>query len=318
MALIRCPIHKIPYNEDNPRGCPVCAQEKDARGQPSLMQELARVSKSGRRPSGTTKAAPPVKQPEKRRTTESAWPVTPPPRKPEIEESVLGRAFRAAREHRNISVGAGAILVFSIGLITTSGPRYVEQIHPAPFTGTPRPLPIEANASVRTVFSMLGTQLPSVNPDAPQLARYSYGADFSVDALNGIVYAITFSVTNRSWHGLRVGVPQLTAEGALARLGRPTEPAAPYLPDAQVIEDYRVYPSIEARPRRGLVAEVRPPNGCYDVIVDLQPRAHGVLIDEDRRWAVVGRPDDPFEWVSTRVRVVSRSLSGPYADGIAC
>jgi len=29
MALIRCPKHGVPFNDDNPRGCPACALEKE-------------------------------------------------------------------------------------------------------------------------------------------------------------------------------------------------------------------------------------------------------------------------------------------------
>ena len=65
------------------------------------------------------------------------------------------------------------------------------------------------------------------------------------------------------------------------------------------------------------MAEVRPPNGCYDVVVDIQPRAAGLLVDRDRRYAVIGPPAAQFEWVATRVRVINRAVAGP-AGSAAC
>ena len=79
-----------------------------------------------------------------------------------------------------------------------------------------------------------------------------------------------------------------------------------------------MYPSLDERPVRTLRAEVRPPNGCLDVLVDLQPRAIGVLLDGDDRYAVVGRGEPTLDWVVTRIRVVSRAIRGPYAAGVAC
>ncbi len=52
--------------------------------------------------------------------------------------------------------------------------------------------------------------------------------------------------------------------------------------------------------------------------VDLQPRAVGILIDGERRYAVVGRGDVSLDWVTTGVRVINRSIRGPFAEGIAC
>src|SRR5262249_58433835 len=53
MALVRCPIHKIPYNDENPRGCPACALEKEGGGEAQVMQELARAVQGPRRTTGT-------------------------------------------------------------------------------------------------------------------------------------------------------------------------------------------------------------------------------------------------------------------------
>jgi hypothetical protein len=220
---------------------------------------------------------------------------------------------------RGLAIGAGIIVVLAVTLYLTTRPRFVAQAHPAAAVDQDvRPLPIEPGAPVTMVFALLGTQAPRPVPDEPRLARYSYGTDLEVDVINEAVYAVTFSVPNRSWRGLRAGVPEQTARGTLALLGTPEEvtrgsPATPELRGS-----YLVYPSLEQRPRRTLRAEVRPPNGCFDVLVDLQPRAAGLLLQEGNRYAVVGRGEEPLEWAITRVRVVDRSVSGPYADGPAC
>jgi hypothetical protein len=108
-----------------------------------------------------------------------------------------------------------------------------------------------------------------------------------------------------------------TAEGTIALLGSP-ERVSSANPRSQVIDGYVTFTSLDTRPVRTLRAEVRPPNGCYDVLVDLRPRAIGVLKDGDVRYAVVGREGDAFDWVVTQIRAVSRSRRGPYAGATAC
>src|SRR3990172_5198930 len=251
MALIRCPKHGVPFNDDNPRGCPACALEKEGGEQAQVMRELARASQVTRRP-----GAPPSTPPEQ-------------------------------------------------------APR------PAPLTGGVLPLPIEPGASLSTVFGVLGVQPPRPSPEGRPLERYSYGTDVNIDALNGVPYIISILVPNRSWRGLRVGIPQQEAEGALALLGPPLAAAPPFMPPAGTLKGLVVYPSLEGRPNRPLKAEVRPPNGCYDVVVDIQPRAAGVLVDRDRRYAVIGPPEAQPEGVATRIQVISRAVEGP-AGPAAC
>jgi hypothetical protein len=53
-------------------------------------------------------------------------------------------------------------------------------------------------------------------------------------------------------------------------------------------------------------------------VVDLQPRALGIVRRGDRTFAAVARAGAAFEWVVTRIRVISRTISGPYAPGTAC
>jgi hypothetical protein len=180
-----------------------------------------------------------------------------------------------------------------------------------------RPLAVNPNTPIQVVFTALGNKPPRPNPDSPRTARYSYGADLKVDAINGLVYAITLRIPNRSWRGLYAGMDQQKAEGTLARLGTPREEGSTD-PPARVISDYVTYPSLEDRPKRTLRAEVRPPNGCFDVIVDLQPQAIGLLQDGEERFAVVARVGDAYRWVVTQIRVVSRSMTGPYAAGPSC
>jgi len=332
MALVRCPEHKIPYNDENPRGCPACAREKEGGGRAAVMRELARAQRSPRRPSRAEDPPPAPTPPEaptratrpsQRRSKSTAakaspFIVTPPPKPPVVEEHALRRLWRRATRRRSMVIGGLAVVALSALWWYSSGPRFVAGANPPDVTGETRPLPIQPNTPVAIVFAALGTQPPKSNPDSPRLARYTYGTDLTIDALNSVVYAITLRIPNRTWQGLRVSMPERTARGALALLG-PTEEIVPApISTPQILEGYAVYPSLEARPRRVLQVQVRPPNGCFDVQVTLQPRAVGVLLEGDRRFAVIGDVDSSPEWVVTEIRVVSRSLRGPYAPGTAC
>lgn len=305
MALVRCPKHGIPFNDENPRGCPACALEKEGGEQAHVMRELARASQVGRRPG----AAGPELAPAPRERLPP--PVTAPPRPPAIEPSQLDRLRDLARRRPVPVIGVPLIVVLFIALISRSGPAFIQQPSPVPLVGEVLPLPIEPGAPLNLVFGVLGVRPPRPSPDAQALERYSYGTDLAIDALNGAVYNISLLVPNRSWHGLRVGIPQREVEGALALLGPPKPASPPTTPRADTLGGLVVYPSLEARPNRPLMAEVRPPNGCYDVVVDVQPRAAGVLVDGDRRYAVIGPPAAQLEWVATKVTVINRAVTGP-------
>jgi len=112
----------------------------------------------------------------------------------------------------------------------------------------------------------------------------------------------------------RLPMPVLTYH----KIGTPKEGEPPVntLPDT--VSGYLVYRSLDQRPRRTLLAEARPPNNCYDVLVDIQPRSTGTLSRRGRQWIVVPPADPGHEWVVTRIRAVSRSLAGPYSAGPAC
>jgi len=317
MALIRCPTHGIPFNEDNPRGCPACALEKEGGEQAQVMRELARASQVIRRPGAPAPPAPPPTDFPPRRSERLAAPVTAPPRAPLLELGPLDRLQELARRRPVPVVGIPLIVILLVALMARSRPSFVQQPSPVPLTGEVLPLPIEPGAELTTVFGVLGVQPPRPSPEGSALERYSYGTDLNIDALNGVVYLISILVPNRSWHGLRVGIPQREAEGGLALLGPPQPAAPPVMPRADTIRRLVVYPSLEGRPNRPLKAEVRPPNGCYDVVVDIQPRAAGILVDRDRRYAVIGSPGAQLEWVATRVQVISRAVEGP-AGPAAC
>jgi hypothetical protein len=241
--------------------------------------------------------------------------VTEPPRRPVTEESALQRLAKRAKERKWLSGGVTLIAILLVGLVVASGPDFVAEPHPVRVPDDQlRPLPIDPGVPIENVFALLGPQAPQSAPESRRLARYAYGTDLTIDALNGVVYAITYSVPNRRWRGLQVGVPQRLVEGALALLGIPqvSEPTGSQL---RRVGKYAVYPSLEQRPARTLRTEVRPPNGCVDIEVELRPRAVGILIDGDQRYAVVGEGDPPLEWFSTRVRVINRAVVGPYAEG---
>ena len=318
MALIRCPIHKIPYNDANPRGCPACAREKEGGGEHDVMRELARATRASR---GIP--APPAEV-ARRSTAGTARPslgmfpgVTDAPRLTEVPEGFVGRLVHLARERRGLTMGWVAIAVLALIVAVTSRPSFVEAPDPPPAPEQARDLPVEPFALVTSVFSMLGPQQPEAVPDAPQLARYSYGTQLQIDALNRRVYAITIGVPSRTWKGLQVGMPERTVNGTLALLGPVHENSPSGFPAPQQVHGYAVYPSLNERPRRTLVVEVRPPNGCFDATVDLQPQAVGILRSGGRRLAVIGQGDTPLNWVATRIRIISRAVSGPYG-GVAC
>ena len=328
MALVRCPVHKIPFNDDNPRGCPACLREQQGTGRVSVMQELAKAQRPEDPPpkpaaeprSSTAKArledkgAPPT-HPAFRRPSSGLMPAPPPAAVADTSASWLaGGAF----QQRFKQMAIGAIVVLVIALIVYSRPTFREGMYPTAITAAPRPLPLNPNASITAAFGTLGARSPKANPDSPRLARYTYGSDMTIDASNGVIYAISVRIPNRSWRGIHAGMSEQTASGALALLGRPSEPVSAEASQPQEMGGYWVYPSLDERPRRTLQIEVRPPNGCFDLQVDLQPQAFGTLDDGDRRYAVVGLDGPALTWVVTQVRVVSRSIRGPYSGVPAC
>ncbi|HXV85469.1 MAG TPA: hypothetical protein VD793_02165 [Gemmatimonadales bacterium] len=311
MALVRCPKHDIPYNDENPRGCPACAQERQGRDSASIMRELARASTSGRRSSGMQTAK--ILEEAAEQLAAGFPPVAAEP----LPSPSLVERLRTFVQRRPYVAGAIAVVLVALSvMVALSGPRFVEQPDPPPATGDPRPLALEPGAAVPMVFAILGVQPPRTHPEAPALERYAYGTDLTVDALNGAVYAITLRVPTWTWRGLRVGMTQRNAEGTLALLGPPREVAATTA-RADTVAGYLAYPSLDRRPTRTLRAEVRPPNGCLDASVELKPRAAGVLVDGDLRYAAIGPPQVTPEWVATAIVIVNRAVAGPAGAG-AC
>jgi hypothetical protein len=312
MAVVRCPRHGIPYNEDNPRGCPACAQERQGEADDArLMLELARASRGG--PEGTTvEVLPPEPDPEEEVGVYREWPpVTAPPRAPVAAPGRLERFARLVRENWM----AGLAVVLAVGgawlLWAATRPTFEERFIPPLAAGDPRPFPVEPAMPMAGVFALLGTRNPEAHRDQPTLARYDFGDGAAVDALNGVAYAITLDGPGRTWHGHRVGSNERTARGALALEGlareEPPGASAPF-PFAGFI----TYRSLEAVPRRVFVAEVRPPNGCYDVLVEVRPQVIGTAARGDDRFVAVARRGNPVSWVTHRVRVVNRAAEGPY------
>jgi hypothetical protein len=324
MPLVRCPTHDIPYNSENPRGCPACAREKEVgTGQQNIMRELARSSQTMGRPDLTSKATPiphrrSSKSVERIRPT-NPW-VTPPPKKPYVEETHLEKITDRLLQRRLLSAAAVLIVVFGVIVITTSGQHFVKQEHPRLVTDQSllRPLAVPVNVRMETVFSVLGTQAPRAVPNQPRLQRYSYGTDLEVDAINGRVYAISIRVASRVWRGLRVGISEANAQGALALLGALRQFGSPVTTQPRDMSGYSVYRSLDERPRKTIGVEVRPPNGCYDVLVDVQPKLAGFLVDGNRRYPALGEGKVAAEWVVTQIRIVSRSIRGPFSQGVAC
>lgn len=323
MALVRCPTHKIPYNEENPRGCPACAREKEG-NKTDLMQELAKAQQAPLKPaSGKERTAPLSRAAGGASRAAKPHPLavtTTHPRPPATAEP--GPIARLGRRARSIPLvlWAGAVIIaLAVILVLTSRPRFTSAPDPTTVAEADvRPLPLYPNQPITIAFSTLGTRAPRANPDDASLFRYSYGADLIVDAQNASIYAITIRIPNRAWHGLRVGLDQQRAEGELALLGMPEQVESADGGPSETRAGYVTYPSPDSRPRRTLAAQVRPPNGCYDVIVDLRPQIIGTLDAGNGRLFAVAPEGGSPNWVVTQIRIVSRSMRGPYGTGTAC
>lgn len=320
MAVVRCPRHNIPYNDQNPRGCPACAAEREGPDPTAeAIRELQRASRGVGRPPDI-EILPPPPPDEEPRAPSSAWPppVTQPPRFP-TPLPTRGERATAFIRHRFVWLALGVAGVVALLLFyEITKPAFVpQQIPPSP-SGDAKPVPLGPNIPLDGVFAMLGTAPGRVNPDSPTLARYVFSDGLTVDALNGTVYAVTVTSPAQSWRGLRVGMDSVAAEGALSLLGRiqarPTPRAA--VPFSQ--EGFQTYPTLAGLPRRTRIAEVRPPNGCYDVIVDFAPRAIGWVSDGKQRFVAIARGNAPLSWALVRIRAVSRALPGPYAAAPIC
>ena len=287
------------------------------------MRELARSSQVISRSDRTSKTSEtPV---ERRRSTKSTervrpenpWVTTP---TSDIEDASRDRITDSSFQRWLLSIAAVLIVVFGIMWIATTRQRFVEQEHPHLLDDETLllPLAVPVDAPMETVFSILGTRAPRPVPDQPRLQRYSYGTDLEVDAINGRVYAISIRVPNRQWQGLRVGMSEANAQGALMLLGPPRQFGSAVTTRPQDMGGYSVYLSMDERPRKTIGAEVRPPNGCFDVLVDVQPKLAGFVIDGERRYPTLGRGDVSPEWLVTQIRIVSRATVGPFAQGVAC
>ncbi len=326
MALVRCPKHKIPYNDENPRGCPACARDKGG-DSTSLMQELARAQQAHSQPSSTTHTAPAAASTKTPKSTgrTARTPVlhpfavsTRPPKPPTTVQGPLEKLWRGATGKRSFAVGGTLIVVLAVIVMLTSGPRFSAGTSPTPVADADvRPLPLNVNSSITLAFSVLGTRSPRANPDDPSLMRYTFGSDLVIDATGSAIFAIKLRIPNRSWRGLRVGMSRQRAEGELALLGVPQEVTTPSS-TGQVVAGYVVFGSLDSRPKLTLLAEVRAPNGCYDVLVDLQPQAIGTIEDGAVSYVAVAQEGGSLNWVVTEIRVVSRSRRGPYSSGPAC
>jgi hypothetical protein len=308
MGLVRCPTHKIPYNEDNPRGCPACASERDASGDDAAIRELQRASRIAR---GVEDAPRGADEP----LIEF---LTPQPEQPVPEPTRLQRAGRVIRRYRYL-VGSSVVIVLLLAAFyMLNRPEFVAAPDPPLTDVEPRPLALQPNAAVSALAELLGPRQPVAIPGRPELARYSYGERLSVDVRNGRVQVINVGVANRSWRGVLVGVSENAVRGALALLGEVQEERPDQVRGPSTVAGHRVYPSLEERPTRVLSVTVRPPNGCFDVEVTLRPRVAGILLHDDMRYASLGRGDISIEWASTEYRVINRMLVGAGSSTATC
>lgn len=318
MAVVRCPTHNVPYNDENPRGCPACWQEKVGDNPAELMRELARASKSIPR----VEILPPPEEdelPPMPRLRTGAWPgpVTQPPRLPVPEPTRLERLGRFLKANLTAAIGITLIVVAAALAWIVTRPTFEPALLPPPIAGEALPFPVTPNMSIIGAFALLGPRTPEVNPDSPNLARYDFEHGTYVDVFNGVVYAVTLERPERSWEGNRVSTEETRARGTLALLG-PIGEETPAAVAAFPFGGYLAYRNLADLPRRQLTAAVRPPNGCYDVKVELAPRVIGTASRGDETFVAVGRRGGTPTWVVHRVRVVSRAMPGPYAGAPAC
>jgi hypothetical protein len=315
MALVRCPKHNVPYNDANPRGCPACHQERQGGGQATLMRDLARASQGVPR----VEILPPPEADEPVTAVIDQWggSVTQPPRVPTPQPSTWQKLVRLVRANALVFSALGLGIVGVVILWSASRPAFEQQPIPAHIAGDALPFPAQPNVAVAGVFALLGAVPPQINPDSPTLARYDYGRGAVVDVLNGIVYAVTLTTPERAWNGARVGLDETRARGHLALLGEVRQRDVPSF-GGQAVGNYIAYPTLAALPHRVLVTAVRPPNGCFDVEMDLAPQVIGYVTRDDQRFiAVARRGSVPWDVVH-RVRVVSRAMAGPYAGPPVC
>ncbi len=315
MALVRCPKHNVPYNDENPRGCPACHQERLGGEQATMMRDLARASQGVPR----VEILPPPAADEPVTTVLDPWggSVTRPPRVRTPEPAAWEKLLRFVRANAVIVSALGLGLAGVVILWSVSRPAFEQQAIPAHIAGDALPFPAQPNVAVAGVIALLGAVPPQVNPDSPTLARYDYGRGAVVDVLNGIVYAITLTTPERAWNGARVGLDETRARGHLALLGEVQQHDVPSL-SGQIVGNYIAYPTLAALPRRVLVTAVRPPNGCYDVEMELAPQVLGYVTRSDQRFVAVARRGSVPWDVVHQVRVVSRAMAGPYAGKPAC
>src|SRR6185295_5807540 len=141
MALVKCPKHKIPYNDANPRGCPACALEKEGGG---MMQELARASQVVRRPGSTPSASVDLDQPVSRQ-----------PRIPLPSVRRFAQLFLLLRNRRNAMVAGAIIMLLLLLLVVSRRTRFTEAPSPVVYNGVVRPFPVSPNDPITMVFSAL-------------------------------------------------------------------------------------------------------------------------------------------------------------------
>jgi hypothetical protein len=318
VAIERCPTHDIPYNPDNPRGCPACAREREGDAdQADLMRQLARSTRATTRPDLPPEEVP---SPSAGRPTAGGWPITTPPRKPETEPTTIDRLLLLAQRRKLLTAGTAATVFLVVMLLVATGPEFLPQPTPPPLEDPSalRPLALGVNVPVTNAFSVLGAQPPRAVADQPGVQRHAYGARLTVDAINGVVYALRIHVASVQWRGLHVSMPEDNARGALSLLGGIEQLELPSGGPPNDIDGYAAYRSVDDVPRRVIGVAVRPPNGCFDVQVTIQPQLEGILADGPRRYAVIGRAGTEPVWVVTAIAVVSRAMRGPGTPAPSC
>jgi hypothetical protein len=318
MAVVRCPKHELPYNEDNPRGCPACAAEEAGEAYTSASaawsqrgseDESGRLEDPGTPVPGSDGLVRSIEDQLNVATDRLSDP--------------FRRVGRWIKDQAKARPGVATVMVL-VGIVVMvsmirgmGGPEFQARPSPPAATGDVLPLAVEPGQPLDVMFSILGTAAPRPHPTESRMERYVYTLDLVADALNGQVHALRIRTPDRSWRGLRVGMPAVDGEGALSMLGRFTSrDDGRGQPEAR--DGYLVFPSRVTVPVTTVTAEMRPPNGCLDVTVEFQPAISGELIDGGLRSPVVGQEGDEVAWVVTEIHVVSRVGDLDVRDQLLC
>lgn len=221
----------------------------------------------------------------------------------------------APSPRRKLPMFVGGFLIVAVAGYFVLRPG-LDPLPDTDYTGQILPLPLEPGADINVMFAQLGSANPEAVQQWPSMVRYRFPS-VTVDLDNGFVYRIELNGPARTWERLRVGMGEDEARGALALLGDPSGQRTDD-PPVRFQSGYRVFPSLAERPENRLTVQVRPPNGCFDLIAVLRPTPIGILKKGESEFAAVAKGSDDIAWGVEEVVVVDRKRAGPLGPAARC